>query len=503
MTDFVRNLPAARKLETDASLGAFKISSAVEESRVVATGKARGPPPYGRRDGWVPRTQGDYGDGGAFPEVHVAQFPLGMGIKNTGVSKTVPLQTDESGKVAWDAVVKQGSHQMVVYSRPGDQMEKYSKSEEMQKPDEDVIEANLQRTKAALEATLEKKLSAGAVKRQDAKDPTYIKYTPNQQAPGHNSGCAQRMVAVVEKQLDPLEPPKFKHKRVPRGPPEAPPPVQHSPPRKLTQQDQKEWKIPPAVSNWKNQKGYTIPLDKRLQADGRHLQDSTINDKFAALSEDLYIAERKAREEIKLRNELRKRQKAQEEEMREQQLRSLAAKARAERSNLAVAGEGESAEDAEGRRHRQEIERNRKREVERDFRLEMAGKKHKRDRDADRDVSERIALGQAQPTSQETMYDARLFNQNVGMDSGFNAGDDERYDVYDKPLFADRSQAGIYKHQKERMEQSVGTSSQMGRAFAGAEEDRDKGARTNPVEFEKDTSDPFGLDSLIAGAKKT
>ena len=33
--------------------------------------------------------------------------------------------------------------------------------------------------------------------------------------------------------------------------------------------DQQEWKIPPCISNWKNSKGYTIPLDKRLAADGR------------------------------------------------------------------------------------------------------------------------------------------------------------------------------------------------------------------------------------------
>ena len=35
------------------------------------------PPPYGARSGFVPRTIHDFGDGGAFPEIHVAQFPLG------------------------------------------------------------------------------------------------------------------------------------------------------------------------------------------------------------------------------------------------------------------------------------------------------------------------------------------------------------------------------------------------------------------------------------------
>jgi len=46
-----------------------------------------------------------------------------------------------------------------------------------------------------------------------------------------------------------------------------------------------DWKIPPCISNWKNIKGYTIPLDKRLAADGRNLQEVQISDNFAKLSE--------------------------------------------------------------------------------------------------------------------------------------------------------------------------------------------------------------------------
>jgi SNW domain-containing protein 1 len=34
-------------------------------------------PPYGQRRGWIPRNEADFGDGGAFPEIHVAQHPLG------------------------------------------------------------------------------------------------------------------------------------------------------------------------------------------------------------------------------------------------------------------------------------------------------------------------------------------------------------------------------------------------------------------------------------------
>ena len=74
-------------------------------------------------------------------------------------------------------------------------------------------------------------------------------------------------------QVDPMEPPKFNtSKKIPRGPPSPPVPVLHSPTRKLTAKEQQDWKIPPCVSNWKNAKGYTIPLDKRLAADGRGLQ---------------------------------------------------------------------------------------------------------------------------------------------------------------------------------------------------------------------------------------
>jgi len=36
-------------------------------------------PPYLSRNNYVPRKLSDFGDGGAFPEIHVAQYPLDMG----------------------------------------------------------------------------------------------------------------------------------------------------------------------------------------------------------------------------------------------------------------------------------------------------------------------------------------------------------------------------------------------------------------------------------------
>ena len=44
------------------------------------------------------------------------------------------------------------------------------------------------------------------------------------------------------------------------------------------------------------------------------------------------------------------------------------------------------------------------------------------------------------------MFDQRLFNQTAGLGAGF--GHDEDYNLYDKPLFADRTAASIYKNNK-------------------------------------------------------
>lgn len=38
-------------------------------------------PPYGQRKGWIPRGEADFGDGGAFPEITVVQYPLGEYIE--------------------------------------------------------------------------------------------------------------------------------------------------------------------------------------------------------------------------------------------------------------------------------------------------------------------------------------------------------------------------------------------------------------------------------------
>ena len=81
--------------------------------------------------------------------------------------------------------------------------------------------------------------------------------------------------------------------------------------------------------------------------------------------------------------------------------------------------DGEDDGDEAGEAERDELRRERKRERERERRLENRdGKRSKMTRDAERDISERIALGQAVPTaSTETLFDARLFNQEGGVNN--------------------------------------------------------------------------------------
>ena len=69
----------------------------VGDSQIVAA--ARSAPPYMKRMGWIPRTVEDFGDGGAFPEIHVAQYPLNMGRDDGNKSNALAVQLDATGKV--------------------------------------------------------------------------------------------------------------------------------------------------------------------------------------------------------------------------------------------------------------------------------------------------------------------------------------------------------------------------------------------------------------------
>ncbi|KAL5614182.1 hypothetical protein BROUX41_000020 [Berkeleyomyces rouxiae] len=467
----------------------------IDESQIVL--KRAGPPPYGQRNGWRPRSQEDFGDGGAFPEIPIAQYPLNMGKKSSTKSNALAIQVDGEGKVKYDAIARQGhSSTRTVQASFKDliplRQQANSGEISLEKPSKEDVAATTERTRNALASLISGAVSAQRPKNVNAgprKDATFVKYTPADQM-GDRSQKKERIMKIVERQQDPMEPAKFKHKKIPRGPPSPPPPVMHSPPRKLTAEDQEAWRIPPVVSNWKNAKGFTVPLDKRLAADGRGLKDTGINDKFARLSEALFMADRHAREEVRQRASMQQRLAEKEKEQKEEHLRELAAKAREDaiaaasssrrRSRSRNYDDGRSrsrskspdysgseysrspsrsrsrslsssrshsrsrarhtsrsvsdSEEAEIRQ-RERARQEKRKEDERKLRQSRMGTERRAQvmlREQNRDISEKVALGLAKPTqSKEGMYDSRLFNQTGGFAAGINEDN-----PYDKPLFA-------------------------------------------------------------------
>jgi SNW domain-containing protein 1 len=533
-------LPAPRKESDDWTKKDWWFKQ--HDTTVAAIG-SKEPPPYGRRKGWVPRSVEDFGDGGAFPEIHVAHYPRNMGKETTKKKKsegTVALQLDSEGKIRFDAIARQGhAKDKVVYTKLSDMKEKEfgEHDESLRRPDADEIKAMTERTRQALEKITNSKVSAALpVKRAEKQGaPQYIRYTPSQQNVAFNAGASQRIIRMVEVQKDPMEPPRFKiNQKIPRGPPSPPAPVLHSPTRKVSVKEQQEWKIPPCISNWKNAKGYTIPLDKRLATDGRGLQQVHINENFAKLAESLYIADRKAREAVEMRSALEKKLAQKEKEEKEDRMRRLAQKARNERQGIRTVGEEYEAEE-EDVKERDELRRERQDERrQKRAQTRMApDKRGKVKEESDRDISEKIALNLpdtrgAKGGAGVTTFDHRLFDGTKGLDSGGGL-DDESYAAYDKPWRNSESiSQSIYRPRKDLDSDIYGANLDKlisknrfvpDRGFAGAEGGGEGSSgghrRDGPVQFEQsrlnapaaaasggDEEDPFGLGKFLDEAKR-
>lgn len=299
-----------------------------------------------------------------------------------------------------------------------------------------------------------------------------------------------------------------------------------------------------------------------------------INDKFATFAESLYIADRHAREEVRQRSQLQQRIAEKQKKDKEEHLRMLAQRARDERSGIAAPsttagssrisgapgqasvaygsddedervavgrgggagddtptrsdedeeeedGEGETEEERKAARERDIMRRERRQERERELRMSNMGTETRAKvlaRAQNRDISEKVALGLAKPTmSKESMMDSRLFNQEQ-LSGSF--GDDDTYNLYDRPLFSGASAAAaIYKRTSglgDDDEGLAGTAegieSSMKNDRFGLGQGKFEGSdlqqvRDGPVQFEKDTAagtsaDPFGVNAFLDEAKK-
>ncbi|KAL4602257.1 hypothetical protein ACB092_10G040100 [Castanea dentata] len=437
--------------------------------------------------------------GGAFPEIHIEQYPLDMGRDRLlkPRSKIIPVIIDTHGNIAYDAIVRQNENSnKILYSQHKDLEPKVLKNNCEEKRDDEELKKEIEETtletKAALEKIVNVRLSVAQPKNmpKQSSDSNFIK-----------------IIRMMEMPVDLLEPPKFKHKRVPKAFGSPPVPMMRSPPQPMIVKDQQDWKVPPSISNWKNPKGYMIPLDKRLAADGRGLQDVQINDNFAKLSEAL--------------SKVQKEMMMKEKERKEHELRALAQKARFERTGVVppasvsilseknamdssdmridheCAREKEKDLPKETREEREEYiqrekireERRREREKERSLEAKDAvmRKKSKITRDINCDVSEKVALGMASAGAgrgEEIMHDQRLFDQEKGMDSGFAT--DDQYNVYDKGLFtAQPMLSTLYRPKKD-------VDAEIPRCADG------------PLEFENvaEEDDLFQLDQFVTEVNK-
>jgi SNW domain-containing protein 1 len=379
-----------------------------------------------------------------------------------------------------------------------DTLPKNFKAEELQRPTLEQVEQETEDARRALNLLVQAKTAKTQPKNVIANtESQVIRYTPS-------GSSDSRIIKMTNMPVDPFEPPKFHHKRIPRPPASPPAPRLHSPPRKTTREEQLAWHVPPCISSWKNPKGYTVPLDKRLASDGRGLQEHSLNGRMADLAEALHVAERTKREEVELRAAVAQKVAEQEQRARDARLREIAEKARDDARRLAEDLGRAARHEADHElgsgmgltiRERERVRQDRAYERERELRMSRMSATQRAklvERDAERDVSEQIALGVARPTDQESLYDQRLFDRTQGIGAGHGGGEDDLYNLYDKPLFSGTAIHSLYRPTAEG-EQPLSKS-----AFGGAEAAT---VSEGPVRFER-KDDPFGVDTFLAEAKK-
>lgn len=338
---------------------------------------------------------------------------------------------------------------------------------EIPKPSHEEIEMTYNRTKQIFDRIILKTIQpeAATVKSsRQANDNAYkIEY------PSGNS--KSRVLKIVERAQDPLQPNTIKAGKVIAPPVEEPDtPIFHKTggsesDKKLSKEERDKWDIPAAISSWKNPNGYTIGLDKRMAMDARYNKDQMkpheVSDGFTKLSEALEAADRKAREEIKLRAEAKRQLAEEETREREEKLRLLAQKAREERENQRRVQSRYNVKSLGGQRpaefaanQREIVRKSRREEIERDIRrskMSTADRLRELAYSQGRDISEKVVLGAAKATeSSETHYDSRLFSKGANAQAKRN-----EEQVYDKPLFAQQTRDTSYRANLQKIDSMI------------------------------------------------
>ncbi|EFC42881.1 predicted protein [Naegleria gruberi] len=464
-------------------------------------------PLYGKREhsNWIPQTEDDFADGGAYPEIFVSQFPMNMGRKSeykNASGNVVSVQVDADGNVNFDKIITQGQRKdALTFTKFSDMIGADVEEDELAKPTIEETSDNLLETKKALELRVGGKITAAhignavsrsvaASKENQIEKRQFFRYKPR-----GGTDDDIKYIQIEEAPTDPVEPAKFRMKKMPTGPPSPPPTVMHSPPRNLTKTDQDNWDIPPCISNYTNRKGLIIPLDKRILADGRNLQQSTVNPKFGDFTSSLYLAEHNARLEIKERAEMQMRLNEMEQERELQRTRELANRAKKMHKDI-----------------KDKEDRARVRNQDRRTGGLTEG----------RSVSEKVNFNQPQRSSVasgEVQIDSRLLNRASGLKDSF---DDDDYNVYDKALFGESNNGKLYNPNMDRIKmfQELDENVNMRDKFETEDESSKSRRQAGPVVFERDGAssvsaskapaareepsddDPFGFSKFLKDSKK-
>lgn len=268
----------------------------------------------------------DFGDSGAFPEVHTLQYPGGMGREPRPlnvVGQTAAASTRGAAAANTAAIdAAAASSLMIVQTAESALAVKNFTAEELARPSDADVEEQRIRTKAALDAAAAKKAATGH-KIQAEREQRVVQM--------ESQTGQRRTVAIVEKQQDPLDPRRHKLVKQAQGAVGDAAPVIRSPTKKPV--DTKDFVPPPVIKGWTNPKSHLISLEEREKADGRNYIDRTLATGHGALAAALRAAEqqrtdeaaeraaaeRQAAEEAQLAAERETEQRALDAVMRQQQ----------------------------------------------------------------------------------------------------------------------------------------------------------------------------------------
>jgi SNW domain-containing protein 1 len=197
------------------------------EERCRTASEAARLTPEQRKKLFLPRSLADFDDGGAFPEIHIAQYPRHMGnphlnrkvgtVRGTQQSSSaiVNVEIDKDGEISYDSLVKSGTNaDKKVYTKLDDMIGGPVDPDAIALPTSEEQQAATERTALALQSllashtALSKPSGSAMVNAETSKNieakTQFIKYTPRKDAPGYNPAAAQRVIQMVPAQVDPM-----------------------------------------------------------------------------------------------------------------------------------------------------------------------------------------------------------------------------------------------------------------------------------------------------------